>query len=692
MLEALTRAVLRHRHGVIAAWLVVVLAGAFAGAWLPSRLTALTAVPDSQSAQVNAVLAGHFHENDDGAFTIVLDFANATPAQVTALEARLAAAVAEVPTARVLLQRALGGTLFAFVGTDYSLLDAASRTDQLRGALLRHGVLGALVSGPPALEHDVRPLLSRDLLQGTTVAVVLALLLLLVALGWTRALIVPFTVAAATVTSALCVILVIVQRFTMVLYIPNVIELIGLGLAIDYSLLVVHRFRSEIEAAGDTEDAVLRTMATAGRTVALSGLTAALGLSVLFFMPVPFVRSLGAAGMVVPALAVLVTLTLQPALLAVLGRDGVRSRGLVGVLASASVPRAWQAAARLIRRRPGRLFTAGLLLLALLAAPAAWLRLAPAAITAGPAQADSMRAVAYLTAHAGPGIITPHQVVVDLGHPGAAGAAGMDTARLDFASALSRMPEVLAAVTDTTTLFRDPVGRYQRFIVVGRHSFDDPRTQELVATMRGLDASRYGYGSAARVLVGGAPAQGVDFLHRVFSAFPWILLVSMLLAYAVMTRAFRSRRMPLVAVLMNLASVAAALGVVALVFRFGWGAGVLGAQRTGRLESWSLVFLFAMLFGLSMDYQVFLMARIREAQVAGASLSDAVAEGVTSTGVVISVAAVILVGALSGLVFGHIAGLQQLGVGLAVGVLIDATIVRGLVLPSLLTMLDHRGL
>ncbi len=691
MLEALTRAVLRHRLAVMAAWLVVVVAGAFASAALPSRLTALTSVPDSQSALVNDVLTSHFHENDDGSFTIVRHFAQATPTQITAMERALTEAVAQVPTARVLEQRALVGTLFAFVGTDFSLLDAAAHTDQLRAALRRHGLRGALVSGPPALEHDVKPLLADDLRNGTTIALVLALILLIGALGWTRALIVPFSVAAATVAAALCAILVVAQRFSMVLYIPNVIELIGLGLAIDYSLLVVHRFRSESMQTQSLDEAIVRTMATAGRTVALSGLTAAVGLSVLFVMPVPFVRSLGAAGLVVPALAVLVTLTLQPALLAVLGRDGVRPRGLVGVLASASGPRLWEAIARRVQRHPGRMLTAGLLLLTLIAAPAAWLRLAPASLTAIRGQSESMQAVQYLTGHAGPGIITPHQVLVDLGADGRAQTPAMDAARVALAGRLSKLPETFAAVTDTTTLFTDPAGRYQRFLVIGRHGFDDARTQALVANLRALDLRPWGYGAQARVLVGGAPAQGVDFLQRVFGALPWIVLASLLLAYALMARAFRSRRMPLIAVLLNLVSVAAAVGVVSLVFHFGVGATLISAQRTSHLESWSLVFLFAMLFGLSMDYQVFLVSRIREAQLAGASLSDAVADALGSTGVVISVAAVIFVGALTGLALGHVAGLQQLGVGLGAGVLIDATIVRGMVLPSALTLLDrHR--
>lgn len=691
MFAAMTRAVVRHRLVVIAVWVLVAVAGIAASSALPGRLTALTSVPDSQSARANEILATNFGENDDGAFTIIYEFKQATPREIERMQAQLAAAVAEIPTASVLQQRALAGTLFAFVGTDFPLLEAAAQTEPLRAALKRQGLPDALVSGPPALQHDVRPLLADDLRNGTVIAVVLALLLLLAALGWTRALIVPFAVAGATVAGSLCVILLVSLRFSMVLYIPNVVELIGLGLAIDYSLLVVHRFRAELRDAGDATAAVVRTMSSAGRTVALSGLTAAAGLSVLFVMPVPFVRSLGAAGLIVPAVAVLATLTLQPALLSLLGARGVATSGVPGLLASASAPRIWERIAGNVQRRPGRTFLASLVLLGIIAAPVGWMQLAPASLTAIRSDAESMRAVDYLTSKAGAGVITPHQVLVDLGREGVATSPAMDAARLRFATTLSKLPESFAAVTDTTTIFTDRMDRYQRFLVIGRHGFEDKATQQLVRDLRALDPTNAGYPSTAELIVGGAPAQGVDFLDRVTGALPWIVFASLLLAYLLMARSFRSRLMPLVAVMLNLVSVLAALGVVALVFHFGVGAWLIQAQQTDYLESWSVVFLFAMLFGLSMDYQVFLMSRIRELRASGLEMSEAIARGLGSTGTVISVAAIIFVGALTGLVVGHVAGLQQLGLGLGVGVLIDATIVRGLLLPSALMLLRHRA-
>ena len=174
-----------------------------------------------------------------------------------------------------------------------------------------------------------------------------------------------------------------------------------------------------------------------------------------------------------------------------------------------------------------------------------------------------------------------------------------------------------------------------------------------------------------------------------YGAFPWIVLLALVLAYLVLVRAFRSIVLPLLAVVLDLLSVGAAYGVLVLVFRFGVLSSVLGTYKVSQIEGWVPVFLFATLFGLSMDYEVFIVSRMREAFTHGAAGKDAIVDGLANTGGVVTAAAVIMVGALCGLVFGHVAGLQELGVGLSAGVLIDATIVRGLLLPSVMALLGR---
>ena len=189
--------------------------------------------------------------------------------------------------------------------------------------------------------------------------------------------------------------------------------------------------------------------------------------------------------------------------------------------------------------------------------------------------------------------------------------------------------------------------------------------------------------------IGGAPAQGVDLLNRIFSSFYFVVLLILVLSYLYLVRAFQSILLPLKAILMDLLSVVVAFSSIVLVFRFHIGTPILGNYPLDQVEVWVLVFLFAVMFGISMDYEVFIVSRIREAVEKGATTKEAVVEGMAHTGGVITAAAVILVAALGGLIFGSIGGLQQLGLGLSIGVLVDATIIRGLILPSAMVLFDR---
>jgi uncharacterized membrane protein YdfJ with MMPL/SSD domain len=691
VLERWTRAVVHYRAAVIATWVVVVILGLLLGSRLSEHLTTSLSVPGTGSAQADAILSRHFGENIEGTYTIVLPFNKATSTQIKALERKIATAISVIPTAKLTQEKAVGGVLYANVGTSFNLIRAASETKNLRRALADEGLIDALVTGPPAIQHDMMPVLSSDLHFGAILALLLALLLLVAVLGLCWALLVPFLVAGATTAAAVGVVFLLAQHFLMILYIPNVIELIGLGLAIDYSLLIVHRFRGELalEGAG-VDDALVKTMATAGRTVVLSGVTVAIGLATLFFVPVPFVRSLGAAGLVVPVVSVLAALTLQPALLSLLGRRGVSPVGVRGMIAKRDVmDSTWARIARIVIRRPITVLASSLVILAITASSALWLHLTPASVIAVPPQLESSRALALVDQHAGPGIITPNEIVIDLGGPSQANTPLMSAARLKLAMTILHNPKVFVVALDTKAPFVDSTGRYERLFVVGRNEFGSETSQQLVHELRNADIATAGFPAGTKFYVGGAPAQGVDFLSSAYGVFPWIVLLALVLAYVVLMRAFRSLVLPLIAVVLDLISVAAAYGLLVLVFRFGVGSSILGTYHVSQIEGWVPIFLFAMLFGLSMDYEVFIVSRMRESRDRGSTNNEAITEGLANTGGVVTAAAIILVGALSGLVFGHIAGLQELGVGLALGVLIDATIVRGLLLPSIMTLLGR---
>jgi RND superfamily putative drug exporter len=683
--------VIRWRIVVIALWVAVVVVGVLAAGRLPRLLSTSLAVPGTGSEQADAILTQHFGENIEGTFTVVFHVANPSAPTLRAMDQRFAAAARAVPTGRVMALRPVEGILYGDVGTSLALQQAASYTGSLRHALKESGLPAAYVTGAPALQYDIQPILTADLRRGEAIAVLAALVLLAIVLGPSVALLIPLAVAASTTTAALAIIFALAHEFLMVLYVPNLVQLIGLGLAVDYSLLIVHRFRHELaDEERPVDDAIVATMASAGRTVLFSGVAVAIGLSVVLIVPVPFVRSLGFAGLVVPLVSVVAALTLQPSLLSLLGRHGMQT-------VRASRPGAtrvgerglWSRLARMVMRRPIVVLAGSVAVLVAAAMPAVWLQLTPGSVVAIPQNIQSARALALLRHRIGPGVITPIEVVLDAGAPGRATAPAISAATLRLAHELLNDPEVFVVAIGSRAPYVDSSGRYRRMIVVGRHDFGQEATQKLVHQIRSQFLPGAHFPSSLRVYVGGAPAQGADFLTRVYGSFPWIVLLVLALAYLVLLRAFRSLLLPLMAVLLDAVSVAAAYGLLVVIFRFGIGADVLGLYRVSQIEGWVPIFLFAMLFGLSMDYEVFFVTRMRESWDNCGDNTRAVTDGLTHTGRVVSAAALIMVAAVSGLVAGHVAGLQELGAGLALGVLLDATIVRGLLMPSLMALLGR---
>lgn len=692
MLEQWTRAVIRRRLVVVCTWFAIIFLGFLAAPKLNDHLTTSLNVPGSESERAESLLAARFQENIEGTFTIFYKFKQATPTEIAGFKAKIEQASRVIPQSQVTLQRAVGGVLFASISTALPLTQAARHTEKLRSALAKEDLKGAQVTGPPAIFSDVTPVLADDLRRGQMVAVVLALILALLLLGFSRAVVVPFIFAAATISLTIAVVYLLSHRLLMVLYIPNIVELIGLGLAIDYSLLIVHRFRREImeDSALSDEDAIIKTLETAGRTVVLSGAIVSVGLATLLLVPVPFVRSLGAAGLIVPLASVLAALTLQPALLSYLGRTGVSAKGFNGLMTRRDLSTGFVARlAEFVIRKPLPVFLTSLAVLALLASSVLWLQVTPSSLTAIPANLESSQALNMATDRAGPGVITPHQIVVDLGSKNQLLNPEVVEARARLSALLQKDKEVFVLATGEKPPYVEATGRYFRIFVIGHHDIGAKETQTLVKDIREKYIPQANFPTEAKIFVGGAPAQGTDLLNRIYGSFPWIVLLALVLAYLILLRAFRSLFLPLKAIILDLISIAVAYASLVLVFRFGFGSSLLGTYRLDQIEAWVLIFLFAVLFGLSMDYEVFIVSRMREARQRGASNNEAIVEGIVHTSGVVTAAAVILVGALSGFVGGHFAGLQQLGIGLAFGILIDATIIRGLLLPSAMVLLGR---
>jgi RND superfamily putative drug exporter len=684
--ERWTRAVLRYRVAVLASWLAVVGVGAWSATQLPPLLANSLAVPGTDSERARTILRERFDESDDGAFTVVFPGGSAaTDAKRAQLERRVADAAKVVPTARAEELRD-GGALFADIRTSLSLQEAKTHTDDLRRALRMSSGPVALVTGQPAVQRDLDRIFAADLRRGELIAVVVALVALLLVFGLSAAVVVPFAVAACTIAATVTAVFLVAHGVTMVTYVTNVVALIGFALAVDYSLLMVFRFREEVARGGAVQDAVVRTMATAGRAVVVSGLAVALGLALLIFVPVPLIRSLGIGGLLIPLASIAAALTLQPVLLSLLGARGVGRYPSVRQAPQVESG-GWARLARTVMGRPVLFLTAGTLLLVAAALPMLALELTPGSISAIPRSPESVRGYELLRDNIGPGGITPVYAVVDGGGRSAARGPRVRQATERLVDLVFRDEETKVVASGTDERYVDPTGRYTRVIVAGRHEFGEKQMQHFVQRLRGELVPRGNFPDETAVVVGGAPAQGLDFLDRAYGAFPWLIGALIALTYLILLRAFRSLLLPLKAVLLNLLSVAAAYGLLVVIFRWDVGADLFGLRHSDEIEGWIPIVLFAALFGISMDYEVFLVSRMREAWDELPDNARAVAHGLQRTGRVVTAAAAIMVGAFSGFAAGDVTGLQQFGVGLMIAVIIDATVVRAVLLPALMTVL-----
>jgi RND superfamily putative drug exporter len=435
--------------------------------------------------------------------------------------------------------------------------------------------------------------------------------------------------------------------------------LIGLGVAIDYSLLVVTRWREERAHGRDNQTAVEIAMQTAGRSVLYSGVTVAVGLFALVVLPVPFLRSIGYGGVLIPLVSVLVSLTLLPALLATAGPflDRPRRRRV------ATVSRAWTAWARLVVRRRWTAAVAGGLVLAALLTPAFSLVVgAPASKSLAPDGAARTAASQLQQAAIGSGALTPIQVLTSTEH-----------AQQVFA-ATRGLPGVRGALQSRAS--------------AGRSVIDVIPERE---TNSGAGAAVIGkVGAATNRLdarVGGSGAQSQSFKHAAYGSFPVMLSLIVAVSFLLLMRTFRSVLMATKAVLLNLLSVGATYGVLVLVWQQGHGSSAIwGIPATGAITNFVPLMVFAFLFGLSMDYEVFILSRIREEYDAGANTSEAIEEGLGRTGRLVTSAALILAFSFFALSQAPDTDIKIFATGLGAGILLDATIVRALLVPALLAL------
>jgi len=690
--------VLRFRWPILACWLAAILAGGYAASKVSALLSNTFTVPGTDSERVRTILQHRFGDRSDGEFLVIYKIRDGTAGVRVKLERSIREAATAVPTGRATaLRDAPGAVLYGSILTTLNLAQAKGYADDIRRRLRSPPGVSAYVSGQPAIEADLDPIFSKDLKKGEGIAIPIALLVLLAVFGLSFAATMPFIFAAATIMGTLGIVYIVAHFMTMATYVTNLVQLIGLGIAIDYSLLIVYRFREELAKGGSKDDAILRTMATAGRAVIFSGATVAIGLALLLFMPVPFMRSMGVGGFLIPLVSITAAATLQPALLSVYGRRGTARAQLAKWLRRKGLPLPhvagpdvehgfWARLARGIMRRPVAFLAAGVAVLVAAAIPVYGLQLTPGSAQGIPQTPQSVRGLNILRAAVGPGALSPTQILVDAGEGRSVRNPAIQAAILRLEDRLRRDSEVAYVQAGLSDRYVDSSGRYEQLIAAGRHEYGDQPAQDFVGRLRHSIIPGADFPEGVQVLAGGGPPQGVDFLHRSYATFPWLVFAVLVLTYLLLMRAFRSVVLPLKAVLLNLLSVAASYGLLVVVFRWGIGDSVAGLYQFPQVEGWIPIFLFAMLFGLSMDYEVFLVTRMRETWDEEHDNVRAVSYGLERTGLIVTAAAIIMVAAFSGFVAGSIVGLQEFGLGLAVAIFVDATIVRALLVPSLMAL------
>ncbi len=588
--------------------------------------------------------------------------------------------------------------------------------DSIRAALARmprSDGFDVKVTGSAALDHDVRTISAEDTGAGERRILPLTLLVLVLAFGALVAATLPIMVGMLAITIALGLITVLAKFWTVSVFVLNITTMVGLGVGIDYSLLIVTRFREELNRGLSPVDAGIRAIRTSGSAVVTSGLIVVVGFGALITTPLVETRSVGIGGLLVVAVAVLLATTFLPAVLTILGRDIDRPRWLARPLARIHAPTGWERWARVLAHRPGRAIAVGATIVGLLMLPLIQMRIGLPARNWFPPKSESGQGLALLRSMGANGLMLPIRIVVQL-PPGQSAIKGPPLFGLKALSdSLRRDPRVkqvrgVASLRPAMSsfqlavLYSDPDGvraRYPKFFdaylsadgattlvdVIAADSVSLTGMMDLARRARELAAGAPRGLEAAQILVGGFAAASTDLQKVLLDRFPGVVLLVLGTTALMLFIAFRSVLVPLKAVLLNCLSVGAAFGVTVLVFQHGYGGGLFGLEGpTEAIFSVVPVIVFATVFGLSMDYEVFLLTRVKEVFDKTGRNDHATMEGLSMTASTISFAAAIMILVFGAFAFARVLAVQFMGFGLAMAVLLDATLIRMVLVPAIM--------
>ncbi len=512
-----------------------------------------------------------------------------------------------------------------------------------------------------------------------------AVLILLIAFGSVVAMGLPLSAAIFGLITGFALIAFGANIWKLPSFSPQFAAMIGLGVGIDYSLLVVTRFREGLHTGKNVEDSVVLAVTTAGRSVIFAGIVVSISFLGLFVVGLPFVAALGAAGAVVVLTSVLVAMTLMPALLSLAGKRIDRWRvPFLHSTEGVDVNSGWYRLSKQIQRRPLVYFIGAAVLLLFLASPILKMELGFTDAGNLPENTRSRQAYDLLVKGFGPGFNGPLFVVADLSNEA-------DTAaRKRIVDAAVEKIRNTPNVVEVSPAVFNPNGDTALISLIPGTSPQNTETSNLVHRLRHAELPGVESGTGTSLLVTGATAGNVDAQDKITSRMPFLFTGVIGLSFILLMIVFRSVLVALKAAIMNLLSIGAAYGVVIAVFQWGWGADIIGVQK-GPVETFLPMMMFAILFGLSMDYEVFLISHIREEYLQSGDNATAVSHGLAATARVITAAAAIMVAVFGSFVLGQDRVIKEFGIGLASAIFVDATVVRLVLVPATMELLGDRN-
>jgi putative drug exporter of the RND superfamily len=685
--ESLGRAIVRRRKSAVALFIISVLVSGVIGSLVFSRLdSGGYSNPASESYKVYEYLKNDL-KIEDPAIVIVVDaeVVDVNDPTVVQKAAALEAKISQEPGVERTLSYWSSGGVDSLKSSDskaaYILVygdgDAFTPESQKLGKFFQENYDGSYqgltlyAGGVGVVSHAITKKISDDLKIAEAVSIPLTFILLAFVFGALVASAMPLIVGVAAILGAFFILYLFTLFTDVSIYALNLTTGLGLGLGIDYALLMVNRFREELRRGKSVEDSVITTVATAGKTVFYSGLTVLVTLFSLTFFPLPFLKSFGYAGVSVVTIAVIGAIVGLPAILAVIGKK--IDKGVI--LKSSITPKddgRWAKTARFVMKRPTAVVLLSLIFLGILTAPIANIKFSQGDARMLPATNKAAIATALQSDRFAGRTGEPIEIIIKDGA----------TKSEEIASYISRLqvePGVVAVVPPE--IYGDDVR------IIAYHSMlpRTPEAQELIHSIRDLS-------SVDQTLVGGVAADYTDSQDAISQTLPWAfgwIALSVLILIFVFTG---SIILPIKAVVLNILSLAATMGVLTWVFVDGNLQWLVGSfTETGTLDTSIVILIAVVVFGLSMDYELFLLSRIREEHLAGKSNVDSVALGLQRSGRIITAAAAILAFVFAAFITSGVTSIKTMGFGVAFAIILDATIVRGLLVPALMRLMGERN-